>query len=72
MLALFTTAERMILDWLVFWCGPLESALHSPQLAAPELPHPSFAAYNCKLQREREALGEACCVTGVVQGAAVL
>ncbi len=22
MLAIFTTAERMVLDWLVFWCGP--------------------------------------------------
>ena len=64
MLALFTTAERMILDWLVFWCGPMGKALHSPHLAAPEL--------SCSLQRKSKALGEARGVTGVVQGAAVL
>ena len=69
MLALFTTAERMILDWLVFWCGPTEGALHSPHLL-----HQS--CLTCCLQpqsqRRSKALSEACGVAGVVQGAAVL
>jgi hypothetical protein len=33
MLAIFTTAERMVLDWLVFWCGaarPARTAPHTP------------------------------------------
>lgn len=38
MLAIFTTAERMVLDWLVFWCGPLCSGLLTPMHPTRAIP----------------------------------